>query len=283
MVPLAGVPTLIPSLARHDQLDTANALESLSYGLSGVVGPLIAAVLIAVVGAVNVLVLDALTFFLFAICLVGLRDPRASATQSLDIREGLRFLGSSPAIRATTWMFASFNLGFGALLVLLPIYATTVLDGGATLYAVLTSLLVAGDLLGSFVIGAIDWRLPLGRSIAVAQTAVGVAFLPLLVEPGAAATSALLFVAGVLTSPLTIWAQTLRMVLIPPELRGRVFSLLRTIMQAAEPAGGAAGGLVIAGGGLLPAVAGIVAAIGAPGVIGLSHSALAPGEESPGS
>ncbi len=172
-------------------------------------------------------------------------------------------------------MFASFNVGTGALLVLLPVYTTTMLDGGATLYAALTSALLAGQLIGSFTVGAIAWGWPLGRSIAVAQTAVGVAFLPMLLTPGATATVALLFVSGLLTSPLTIWAQSLRMRLIPAELRGRVFSLLRTAMQAAEPVGGALGGVVIASGGLVLALAVIATAIGAPGILGLTHPALA--------
>lgn len=281
MVPLAGVPTLIPSLARTDQLDTANALESLSYGISGVVGPLLAGLLIAAAGAVNVLVLDAVTFFLLAACLLGLHDDRdrPPSGRSYGIGEGIRFVRTNSAIKLTTWMFASANLGLGALLVVLPIYATTVLDGGASLYAALTSALVAGDLIGSFVVGSVAWRWPLGRSIAAAQTAVAAAFLPLVLEPGRAATVVLLFCIGVLTSPLTIWAQTLRMSLIPAELRGRVFSLLRTIMQAAEPAGGALGGLVVAGGGVALALVGIVTVVGAPGILGLGHPALAPGRE----
>ena len=281
MVPLAGVPTLIPSLVPADRLDTANAMESLSYGLSGVVAPLIAGVLIAEVGAVDVLALDALTFFFFAACLSGLRDERHAAEPEAGygIRAGIEFIRASAPITLTTLMFASFNVGLGALLVVLPIYATTVLDGGAPLYAALTSALVAGDLVGSFVVGTLSWRRPLGRSIAAAQTAVGIAFLPLLVEPAAGATIGLLFLSGLLTSPLTIWAQTLRMRLIPEELRGRVFSLLRTIMQAAEPVGGALGGAVIASGGLVLALAGIAAAIGAPGAVGLAHPGLAPAEE----
>jgi MFS family permease len=278
MVPLAGVPTLIPTLVRPSQLDTANAMESLSYGLSGVVAPMLAGLLIAAFGAVDVLALDAATFFLFAAGLRGIRDDRSEPEPrraSYGLRQALQFVRTSAPITLTTIMFASFNIGLGALLVVLPVYATTILDGGATLYAALTSALLAGDLLGSFAVGAIGWRLPLGRSIAAAQTAVGVAFLPMLIEPGTGATLTLLFLSGVLTSPLTIWAQTLRMRLIPPELRGRVFSLLRTTMQAAEPLGGALGGAVIATGGLVLALAGIATAIGAPGLVGLAHPALA--------
>ncbi len=266
MVPLAGVPTVIPALVHPDQLDTANAMESLSYGLSGGVAPMLAGGLIAV----------AASFFLFAACLHGLRDEaRAPGPASFRIREAVDFIRTSAPITVTTWMFTSFNVGLGALLVVLPIYATTILGGGAALYAALVTALLAGDLAGSLVIGAIDWRWPLGRSIAIAQAAVGIAFLPLLLEPGTTETLALLFLSGLLTAPLTIWAQTLRMRVIPPELRGRVFSLLRTTMQAAEPAGGALGGAVIASGGLLPALAGIATAIGAPGLLGIAHPALA--------
>ena len=276
MVPLAGVPTLIPSLVRPDRLDAANAMESLSYGLSGVAAPMLAGGLIAGIGAVNVLALDAATFFLFAACLHGLGGERQHRGRgSFGVREGISFLRTNPPVRLTTLMFASFNVGSGALLVLLPIYAATTLGGGASLYAALTAALVAGDLVGSFTIGLIAWRFALGRSIAAAQAAVGVAFLPMLLEPGAVATVVLLFLSGLLTSPLTIWAQSLRMRLIPAELRGRVFSLLRTIMQSAEPVGGALGGVLIAIGGATLAVAAIASAIGLPGLVGLRHAALA--------
>jgi MFS family permease len=282
MVPLAGVPTLIPTLVRPDQLDTANAMESLSYSLSGVIAPMLAGGLIAALGAVEVLALDAASFFFFAAALRGVPDERRALQAEgagYSLRDAIRFTRASGAIKLTTVMFASFNVGLGALLVVLPVYAATILGGGATLYAVLTSALVAGDLVGSVAVGAIAWHWPLGRSIAVAQAAVGIAFLPMLIKPAALPTVALLFVSGVLTSPLTIWAQTLRMRLIPPELRGRIFSLLRTAMQAAEPIGGALGGAVIATGGLVLALAGIAAAVGAPGLVGIAHPALATTED----
>ncbi|HEX9676189.1 MAG TPA: hypothetical protein VGA07_09435 [Anaerolineales bacterium] len=43
---------------------------------------------------------------------------------------------------------------------------------------------------------------------------------------------------GLFSAPLTIWAQTLRMDIIPAELRGRAFALLRMLMQSANPLGG---------------------------------------------
>jgi hypothetical protein len=71
-----------------------------------------------------------------------------------------------------------------------------------------------------------------------------------------------------------VWAQTLRMRVIPPDLRGRVFGLLRTAMQGTVPVGGAIAPLVAAGDisrGFV--AAGLVVAL--PGLVGLVHPALA--------
>ncbi len=43
---------------------------------------------------------------------------------------------------------------------------------------------------------------------------------------------------------MTIWAQTLRMQVIPPDLRGRTFALLRTLMQGVTPLGDALAGFL---------------------------------------
>lgn len=50
MVPLAGFPSAIPELVSDDNLDAANALEGLSYGLAGIIGPALAGLIIAPLG-----------------------------------------------------------------------------------------------------------------------------------------------------------------------------------------------------------------------------------------
>src|SRR3712207_3190992 len=73
MISLAGAPALIPSLVRDEQLSTANALEMLSFTLGGVVGPPLAGLLIGVIGAPNVVLLDALSYGAFALALAAIR------------------------------------------------------------------------------------------------------------------------------------------------------------------------------------------------------------------
>jgi MFS family permease len=55
MANLAGVPAMVPSLVPADDLNTANAMESIGFWLSDVGGPALAGLLIGVMGGRDVL------------------------------------------------------------------------------------------------------------------------------------------------------------------------------------------------------------------------------------
>jgi hypothetical protein len=66
----------------------------------------------------------------------------------------------------------------------------------------------------------------------------------------------------------TIWAQTLRMQIIPERLRGRTFALLRTLMQGANPVGGIIAGFLLPVVGIPAMISLSVVLIGTPGLLG---------------
>jgi predicted MFS family arabinose efflux permease len=254
-------------------------MESVSFGIADVAGPALAGVLIGVVGGANVLALDAASYLLFVGILVRLRLPppeRPAEGSRLALRPAFRLVRRQPAVRATTLMFMAANIGEGMLLVLLPVLARREFGGDAATYGLLLSSFALAATAGSFVIGAISWPWTLGRSIDAAQTAAGITLCVLAVVDGLAPAAVVLVAAGVLVSPMTIWAQTIRMRVIPPELRGRTFGVLRTLMQSTPPIGGAIAGVLLAGGGSTAVTAtamGLVMAV--PGVIGLVSPGLA--------
>jgi hypothetical protein len=63
---------------------------------------------------------------------------------------------------------------------------------------------------------------------------------------------------------------------IPPELRGRVFGMIRTLIQSTPPIGAAVAGVLLAGPGLAVAAAVMSAAVSAPGLVGLRSTSLRP-------
>jgi MFS family permease len=297
MTSIAGIPTLIPALVDDEDLTTANAMESITYGIAGLAGPAIAGVVIAAIGAPVVLAIDAVTYFVFVGCLLamhpgvdrsttvgevperaalaGVRDDEPAAGSG--IWPAVRFVAGAPAIIATTVMYMCLNISGGLATVVIPIYARDVLAGGAATYGVLLSSLTAGELVGLLAIGAVRWRWPLGRSIAAAATVSGLILSLLLLRPALVPMAVILAASGLAESSLTPWAQTIRMRLIPPELRGRVFALLRTSMQSTRPIGAILAGALLAGGDMTPALAIIALLVLGPGLLGLWLPALGRG------
>jgi predicted MFS family arabinose efflux permease len=294
MTSAAGIPSLITRLIRRDDLTTANAMESLSFSLSGLIGPGIAGLLIAIVGAPFVIAIDALTYFVFVGCLLAMReggtggdpvepgvvaDTSAASVPatSRGLGPAIRFIFSAPAIVAITLFYMSVNVAGGIVTVVIPLYVRDVLHGGSETFGLLLSVLEAGVLVGLIVVGAVNWRWPLGRSIAWALFTSGLVLLMWLLQPPVIALCAILFVWGSLSSSLTPWAQTIRMRLIPPEMRGRVFALLRTSMQSTRPIGAVVAGLLLSRGDISVAIVATALLFAVPGFVGIWLPALGRG------
>ena len=258
MVPLAGVPSLIPDLVDDAGLEAANGLESVSFALASVAGPAAAGVLIAAAGAANVLVLDAASYVLLAVALLGLPQlGTAERAASGSLREAFAFVVGVPVLLATTVMFMLANVGEAALEVVLPVYA-----GTPVRYGILASAAGAGLLAGSIAAGAVPGRVLL---IGVCELLGGVLLLPLALRPGLPLSVVVLAAASACVGTLTVWAQSIRMRLLPPHLRGRAFALLRTAMQGTPPAGALLAGSLS---GIAATIVVAAAAIGLPGLAG---------------
>jgi MFS family permease len=273
MISLAGGPTLIPSLVREDQLDTANAMETLSFTLSGVIGPPLAGLLIVVIGSINVVIIDALSYLVFAFVLLrisvldGQRVDQRMNKSSLGILDAARLMVANKPILSTTLMFMCYNIGGGIMIVYLPLLSNLIAPDSPKVYGLLIGVMTLGEVISAGLAGSLVSRMGLGMRIALAQTLAGVAAL-FLVGAGIGSVLSGLFLFGFFSAPLTIWAQTLRMQVIPPEMRGRAFALLRTLMQGATPLGGALAGflLPIAGISIMIIVSALM--VGLPGAVG---------------
>jgi predicted MFS family arabinose efflux permease len=235
------------------------------------------------VGAERVLAVDAASYLAFVACLTAVprgrpavADDEPGARTPARLRPAFAFLVRTPPVRATTLMYMAINAGETMLIVLLPAYTHTVLGGGPRTYGLLVSVFAVGTLAGTVVVGAVRWPWPLGRSISAAAALSGGALAFLMLRPGVTGTAAALLAAGVLASPLTVWAQTIRMRVIPPELRGRVFGMIRTLIQSTPPIGAAVAGAIVAGPGVGAVAAVMSAVVSASGVAGLWSRALRP-------
>ena len=88
----------------------------------------------------------------------------------------------------------------------------------------------------------------MGRAIIAATALGGLLFLPMLLATTLAVAAVVLFVQGLVSSSYGPWVQTLRMRVVPPELRSRAFGSIRTMTNSLSSVA------ALAAAGVLPAI-----------------------------
>ncbi|SEG78121.1 Predicted arabinose efflux permease, MFS family [Nonomuraea solani] len=240
MIPMAAVPAAIPDLVTPGERDAANALESVSYSLSGIIGFTAAAPLLHALGPEAILALDAATYACFAITVRLIRKPMRHRPHPSTPPKSPTPVFRDKILIGTTLAFMAFNIAEGAMtMVVAPWLAKEHLPGNGATLSLLMAALSAGELLGGFAAGA--WRPRIGRltAIALVELVAAAGFLAVLATPEVLPVAAGFLIIGTFSAPMTVWAQSLRMERIPPSQRGRVFSVFRTMMQATPPIGAA--------------------------------------------
>jgi len=271
----SAVPLLVP----RAQLTAANALIQSTSNIGLLIGPAVCGVGIALIGAPNVLYLDAATFLVSALCLMPMRlhetlqahvrlADRATILQ--DLLVGFRFVFVQHRTVLLLMLTATlYSLGASAFVFLLPVFATQHLDASAVELGWLWSSLGIGMLVASVWLarinqGDLQHRLRL-IAVALAVGAVAVCTLGMLQAPVLAA--ALIIVFGGSTAVFTpiVWAMLQE--LTPEPLLGRVFTTFSTGAMASTMAG-------IAGFGWAADAIGPAASLVGIGVLLLSTAAV---------
>lgn len=240
----------VPRLVRPAELMTANALIQGTNNIGLLLGPAISGVLIAIMGAENVLYVNSATFLVSAFCLMPMRlheawrsaaDGGGAPVSVLeDLKVGFRFVfGSQSVIFLLVILSALYNLGASAFVFILPVYAKEFLQVGPVQLGWLWSALGVGMLIVSTWLawthqGDIHSRL---RLIVWGMTVGGLAVCSLSVLEQPLVAAAVVIVVGGSTAIMNpvVWA--LLQEVTPEHLMGRVLTTFSTGSMAAAMAG----------------------------------------------
>lgn len=241
----------VPLIAPKDQLVAANALMQSTTNVGLLVGPAVGGIGIALLGAPNVLYVDAATFLLSALCLLPIRmneplDHVAVTSKGWtdgvahDLLTGFRFVFVEQKTVLRLMLIATlYSVGVSAFVFLLPVFAKDVLAAGPMQLGWLWSSLGVGMLVASLCLawitqGDLSRRLRL-ISVALAVGGLAVGALSFLQAPLAA--GALIAVIGGSTAIFTPLVWTMLQELTPAHLLGRVFTSFATGGMASSMAG----------------------------------------------
>lgn len=155
--------SLIPRLVPREVLANAISLNSVMMRTSTILGPLLAGVLIARGSLTLTYFANAISFFAVIVALLAMRERdtppeirQAPAEERVPVnweslKEGFRFVSQNPILVWTIWLdfFATF---FSSANSLLPIFASDILHVGARGYGLLAAAQACGALLAGAVL-----------------------------------------------------------------------------------------------------------------------------------
>lgn len=245
--------SLMPALVPPQDFPNAVSLGMVVFNVATIAGPALAGLLLAshgpeIVYGLNAISFIAVIFALFAMRASGSPEIQGGRRQALSLNalvEGLRFVWRTPIIVQTMTLdfLATF---FASATLLLPIFATEVLRVDARGYG----LLAAGPAVGSVVTALIMARMGTfqkqGRLVVVSVAIFGLATAAFGVSRVFWLSFLLLAITGAADTVSTVLRQTIRQLVTPNYLRGRMTSINMMFFMGGPQLGELEAGLLAA-------------------------------------
>lgn len=256
---------VLPNLVSRPLFMNAISLHTLQFQLATMLGPAIAGILIASLGVGSVYLFSALFILPFIVSVISIKVPlnvEKEVEFHIDsILEGIRFVLKTPILYTT--MILDFLATFlGTATILMPVFAQDVLHVGAQGLGLLYSAPAIGGVLAGLLISSLHQIKNQGRVIIVSVILYGAAIIGFGLSKIFPLSIFFLILMGFGDMISTIIRNTIRQVITPDYLRGRMSSVMRIFFQGGPQLGEIeAGFLAKAIGGPLSVVVGGVGVI----------------------
>ncbi len=241
MVDMPTRQAFVVEMVGPDQVTNAVGLNSAMFNIGRMVGPALAGVVIASAGLAPSFLANAASYAAVTVALLAMRPdelfPQARAERGrADIRAGVRYMWSTPALRSTLLLVAvvgTFGFNF---IVVLPLLARFALAGGPRLYGLLSAAMALGSLIGALL--SARRHGPTRRMLIGSVTAFGALTLVTAVAPTPLLVGLTLVGVGLAVMLFLATANTTLQLTTDPSMRGRVMAVYGLVLLGSTPIGG---------------------------------------------
>jgi len=235
--------SIVPSMVKHDQIATGLALNSTQFNLSRILGPALAGVLMASVGAVGCFAVSAASYVPFIVIALWILPRRADAGAAHGIDQGHMFAGlgvvaREPHLRGALLTVFTTSLLCGPLIIFCPVLVKEALHGDVSHFSVAVGSFGVGGLLGAIGLLFIDAARDRRELISWSAAGFGVIVALAALNPWFWALPALLVLAGMAMSVTNTSANSLLQASASSQLRGQTVSLYMLALRGGTSAGG---------------------------------------------
>ena len=223
---------LMPTLVPVEDFPNAVSLGIMVFNVATIAGPAVAGLVLAESGPGLIYGLNAISFLAVIAALVAMRTSgnpelqgnRRDALSFGALKEGLRFVWHTPIIVQTMTLdfLATF---FASATLLLPIFAQERLHVGARGYGFLAAAPAIGSVLTALVLARLGTLRRQGRLVVASVAVFGVATALFGVSTAYWFSLLMLAVTGAADTVSTVLRQTIRQLVTPNHLRGRMTSI----------------------------------------------------------
>ncbi len=242
---------LIPSLVPRDLLPSAYSLTSIANKVGGILGPAISGLVIAFWGLQWAYWINAVSYLAVIGALIAMGNiPTIVENRNLelrgalkDIRAGIDFIKNSPIILSAMILdfFGSF---FSSANTLLPFVATDILHVGPIQYGWLSASQSIGTMLVGLYLSQKTKLLRQGMLISVSVAGFGLATVLFGASTSFWLTMIALILVGAFDGLSSIIRNTVRQLLTPDEMRGRMMSITQIFFKGGPQLGEMESGLL---------------------------------------
>lgn len=234
--------SFVVDMVGREDLINAIALNSSMFNGARIVGPAIAGLLVAAVGEGWCFFVNGVSYIAVIVSLLLMKvakkaRPMAQGSAVENIKEGFRFVGGTPPVRALMLLLALVSLMGMPYAVLMPIFADRILHGGASGLGLLMGASGVGALAGALSLAMRRGVSGLGRWVAFASAGFGVSIILFSLSRSFWLSALLLIPVGFSMMVQMASSNTLVQSMVPDHLRGRVMAVYSMMFMGMAPFG----------------------------------------------
>jgi MFS family permease len=233
--------SFISEMVPPADLPNAVTLNSVSVNMARVFGAALGGVIAAVLGLALCFACNALSFVAVLVSLAAMHKSELFPARRLtrkkrQVREGLRYVRSTPELIVPLVMIAVIGTLAWEFPVTLPLMARNIFHGGAGAYGVMASVMGVGAVIGGLISAARPR--PRTRALCLAAMGWGIAILAAAAAPTLPLELAALLFVGYGSITFNSFAKTTLQLAAAPSMRGRVMALWALAWLGSTPIGG---------------------------------------------
>jgi MFS family permease len=256
-----GLRSLFPVLVPRHLWERVNAIDSNGYVVATIIGPPLAAALVATVGGPPTILLIAVAFGIAGLVMIRVPEPHVATASTgrllHDAWQGLRYFWNNATLRGLGFSLSIVNLAAGMTTIVIPLVVIDVLGAGQAAVGLVFALAGIAGMASVFVFGRVDTRgrerpmivIPMllsAGAVALILPAAGAGGIEVGLAAGLAFLAAHSITIGLLQGPLDIALFTVRQRRTDPAWMGRAFAVSMAVNFMGFPIGAAAAGAIAA-------------------------------------